>query len=210
MKKLILSLAAAVILALLGFLGWKMLSPDHPRERLSSKADGDVLVEELSYYLHGQKAFGKVYKPCDENGRFPDSLGTRPVVIFFHEPLKTALAAKTAQGLAGRGVITYAVACDGTAKSAKGLAGKIRGEKFTDPDLLFLVADAFNGNAVIDAALQLKGKVAGAVLIEPDPDEKTARKVTRLPYKAVSVGTEEKGNLLPILCAYLEENGAMK
>ena len=209
MKKLVTTLAVIVILALAGLLGWRLFSPDSPRERLTGADGSSILSEELSYYLHGKKAFGKVYKPCDENGNFPDSLGTRPVVAFLHEPLKTAFPVRAAQRLAAQGVIAYVVSCDGQGRTARGLAGKVRGERFTDPDLFFLVADAFNAKAAVEAALRLQDKVAGMVLTGPQLDEKDLRRVTRLPYEVLSLDPEA-ADAAERIGTYLEEHGAMK
>ena len=207
MKKLLLSLAAALVLACLGYFGWKAFGPEKVRERITTREGANVISEALSYYLRGQKAFGKVYKPCDEDGRSVESEGTRPVVLFFHEPLKTAFAAKTAQALAGRGVFACTFSCDGNERTVRNLAAKVAGERFADPDLIFLAADGFSGGAVAAAALKRKDRAAGLMLFAPSLDEKTLRQLPRLPYETLSVGADGK---MDEVFAYLEEHGAMK
>jgi len=207
MKKLLLSLAAALVLASLGFFGWKAFGPEKVRERITTREGTNVVSEELSYYLHGKKAFGKVYKPCDEDGRSVESEGTRPVVLFFHEPLKTAFAGKKAQALAGRGIFACTFACDGNERTVRNLAAKVTGERFADRDLVFLAADGFSGGAVATAALKLKDKAAGMILFAPSLDEKTLRQLPRLPYETLSAGADAK---MDEVFAYLEEHGAMK
>ena len=51
MKKLLLSLAAALVLASLGFFGWKAFGPEKVRERITTREGTNVVSEELSYYL---------------------------------------------------------------------------------------------------------------------------------------------------------------
>ena len=80
---------SVILLALLGIFGLNYLKKNGPRERVVSPDGAKIIVEEMSYYIGGDKLFGKVFKPSDENGNFPDSLGPMPVVVYFHKPLKT-------------------------------------------------------------------------------------------------------------------------
>ena len=91
MKKVIVSLIVSLLAAMLGIVGLNLFKDAGPRERMKAENGSRIIVEELSFYRHGDKVFGKIFKPTDENGFFPDSLGPRPVLIFFHEPLKTAV-----------------------------------------------------------------------------------------------------------------------
>ena len=73
MKKLIVTLSVILIAALLGIGGWFLFKSPGPRVRLQGEKGAKVLVEELSFYNRREKIFGKVFKPADENGNFPDS-----------------------------------------------------------------------------------------------------------------------------------------
>lgn len=99
MKKVIVSLISALLVALLGVIGLNIFKNASPRERVKADNGSRIIVEELSFYHGNDKIFGKVFKPADEKGFFPDSLGPRPVVIFFHEPLKTAYPEGFVKGL---------------------------------------------------------------------------------------------------------------
>ena len=75
MKKIILSIVSVILLALLGLLGFHNLKTNGPRGRVISPTGSKIIVEEMSYYVGGEKIFGRLYKPADVNGNFPDSLG---------------------------------------------------------------------------------------------------------------------------------------
>ena len=92
MKKLIIALVSAILLSILGIAGLNYMKSNGPRDRVLSPSGSKIIVEEMSYYVSGEKIFGKLFKPADENGNFPDSLGPLPLVLFFHEPLKTEWA----------------------------------------------------------------------------------------------------------------------
>ena len=210
MKKFIITLAIAIVVALLGFLGFNFLKNMGPRERVKGENGGNIIVEELSYYCRGAKVFGKVYKPADENGNFPDSLGSRPVVIFFYEPLKTSYPESVLKSLVSKGVIGYASALHEKGKDVPAVVKKIKGEKFTDPDLIFLIGDSYSSEAVVEGAAKLKSSVAGVVLIGPSLEAKGSRKVSKLGYEVLTIDAGQKSSAVPKITEYLELKGAMK
>ncbi len=81
MKKVIISVVASLLVSLLGIIGLNIFKESSPRERVKAENGSRIIVEELSFYHNSDKIFGKVFKPADEKGFFPDSLGPRPVVI---------------------------------------------------------------------------------------------------------------------------------
>lgn len=170
MKKLVVSLAVAIIAALLGVGGWVLFKGAGPRERVEGGNGTKVIVEELSYYNRGRKVYGKVFKPSDENGNFPDSLGTRPVVIYFHESLSTAAPEKMLRQIAARGVVGYSAAFHDKKSEIGFLVKKIGRERFADKDLIFLLTDGAADKAADALASRRRGGVAGHLVIDPaDP-----------------------------------------
>ena len=73
MKKVILSIVSVIILALLGIVSLNQMKNNGPRGRVISPTGSKIIVEEMSYYIGGEKVFGKVFKPADGNGNYPDS-----------------------------------------------------------------------------------------------------------------------------------------
>ena len=103
MKKFIATLAALIILALLGLLGVNLFRNSGPRERIKAENGSKIIVEELSYYRNNGKLFGKVYKPAGEDGYFSGT--DYPTVVFFHEQLKTNLPESVLKALVPEGIV---------------------------------------------------------------------------------------------------------
>lgn len=143
MKKVIVSLISALLVALLGVIGLNIFKNASPRERVKAENGSRIIVEELSFYHGNDKIFGKVFKPADEKGFFPDSLGPRPVVIFFHEPLKTAYPEGFVKALVPEGLIGYTTAFHEKDKDVEFMVKKISKERFADSDRIYLVGDSF-------------------------------------------------------------------
>ena len=210
MKKIIISIAGAVLLALLGILGLNYLKNGGPRERVVSPAGSKIIVEEMSYYIGGDKFFGRIFKPTDDNGNFPDSLGPMPVVVYFHEPLKTEWPENLVKSLVHHGIIGYTCGFRGKDKDAVNLLKRIGKEEFVQPGMLFVVSDASCGNQVVNAVSKLGHKIQGLTLVEPQLTGKANETYLRYGREFLTIGTAEKENAISLLEDYLEERGALK
>ena len=210
MKKVIVSIVASLLAALLGIIGLNLFKEASPRERVKAENGSRIIVEELSFYHHNDKIFGKVFKPADENGFFPDSLGPRPVVIFFHEPLKTTYPEGFVKALVPEGLVGYTTAFHEKDKDVECMVKKVSKEKFADRDRIYLASDAFASEAVVKAAYRLGKAVGGLMLIEPELSEKTSALVPKLGYDVLTVSTSEKASVKSAAIDYLELRGALK
>lgn len=210
MKKVIVSLISALLVALLGVIGLNIFKNASPRERVKADNGSRIIVEELSFYHGNDKIFGKVFKPADEKGFFPDSLGPRPVVIFFHEPLKTAYPEGFVKALVPEGLIGYTTAFHEKDKDVEFMVRKISKERFADSDRIYLVGDSFASEAVVKAAYKLKKAVSGLILIEPELSDKTAGLVPRLGYDVLTIDAAGKASAKTAAIDYLELRGALK
>lgn len=210
MKKVIVSLIVSLLAAMLGIVGLNLFKDAGPRERMKAENGSRIIVEELSFYRHGDKVFGKIFKPTDENGFFPDSLGPRPVIIFFHEPLKTAYPEGLLMSLVPEGLIGYSTAFHERGNDVRFMVKKIRKEKFADAERIILIADTFSAEAVTKAAYRLKKSVSGLILIEPEVSESVSRLTPKLGYEVLTVSTSEKTSARIKILDYLEIRGALK
>lgn len=210
MKKVIVSLIVSLLAAMLGIVGLNLFQDAGPRERMKAENGSRIIVEELSFYRHGDKVFGKIFKPTDENGFFPDSLGPRPVIIFFHEPLKTAYPEGLLKSLVPEGLIGYSTAFHERGNDVRFMVKKIRKEKFADAERIILIADTFSAEAVTKAAYRLKKSVSGLILIEPEVSESVSRLTPKLGYEVLTVSTSEKTSARIKILDYLEIRGALK
>lgn len=72
-----MSLIVSLLAAMLGIVGLNLFKDAGPRERMKAENGSRIIVEELSFYRHGDKVFGKIFKPTDENGfsRTPSGRG---------------------------------------------------------------------------------------------------------------------------------------
>lgn len=210
MKKVIVSLISALLVALLGVIGLNIFKNASPRERVKADNGSRIIVEELSFYHGNDKIFGKVFKPADEKGFFPDSLGPRPVMIFFHEPLKTAYPEGFVKALVPEGLIGYTTAFHEKDKDVEFMVRKISKERFADSDRIYLVGDSFASEAVVKAAYKLKKAVSGLILIEPELSDKTAGLVPRLGYDVMTIDAAGKASAKTEAIDYLELRGALK
>ena len=210
MKKVIVSLIVSLLAAMLGIVGLNLFKDAGPRERMKAENGSMIIVEELSFYRHGDKVFGKIFKPTDENGFFPDSLGPRPVIIFFHEPLKTAYPEGLLKSLVPEGLIGYSTAFHERGNDVRFMVKKIRKEKFADAERIILIADTFSAEAVTKAAYRLKKSVSGLILIEPEVSESVSRLTPKLGYEVLTVSTSEKTSARIKILDYLEIRGALK
>lgn len=210
MKKVIVSLVSSLLVALLGVIGLNMLKGDGPRERVKAENGSRIIVEELSFYNHRDKVFGKVFKPADSNGFFPDSLGPRPVVVFFHEPLKTAYPEAFVKSLVPEGLIGYSTAFHEKGKDVEFIVKKISKERFADSDRIFLVSDTFASEAVVKAAYKMRKAVSGLILFEPQLSDKTAGLIPKLGYDVLTIDASGKSSAKATTIDYLELRGALK
>lgn len=210
MKKVIISVVASLLVALLGIIGLNIFKESSPRERVKAENGSRIIVEELSFYRHGDKIFGKVFKPADENGFFPDSLGPRPVVVFFHEPLKTAFPEGLVKSLVPEGLVGYTTAFHENAKDISFMVKKIGKEKFADAERIILIADSFSTEAAVKASYRLGRAVSGLILIEPELNEKASRLVPKLGYEVLTIDAAGKTSARTSILDYLETRGALK
>ncbi len=210
MNKVVVSIVTAVLVGLLGILGWTVFKGDGPRERVSDESGNKVLVEELSYYDHGRKVFGKVFKPGDENGNYPDSLGSRPLLVFIHEPLKTAEPEKLLGSMVPKGFIGFSAALHGNGKKIADLVRKAGRERFVNDELIFLISDSYSAETVIAAAHRLKEDISGVILFRPSLEEKTLKSVPKLSYDVLSLDSGISSSAIPAIFEYLELKGALK
>lgn len=210
MKKVIVSLVVSLLVAILGVIGLNIFKEASPRERVKAENGSRIIVEELSFYKHNDKIFGKVFKPTDENGFFPDSLGPRPVVIFFHEPLKTAYPEGLLKSLVQEGLIGYSTAFHENGKDISFMVKKIGKEKFTDAERIYIIADSFASEAAVKAAYKLRKAVSGLVLVEPELSEKTSRLTPKLGYEVLTIDAAGKTSARSKILDYLEVRGALK
>jgi len=210
MKKFILALVAVLLLAILGILGINIFKGSGPRERIKAESGGKLIVEELSYYNHGDKMFGKLYKPANEDGDFPDSLGSRPVVMFIHEPLKTAYAESMLKSLTSQGLIGYVADCPAKSKGIDFLVKKIGKEKFTSEGMIFIIADAFSAEATVESVSRIGSKIAGLVLIEPALQNKAAIIAQKHESEILTITSDKKSSAVEQIVDYMELRGAFK
>lgn len=210
MKKVVISLISSLLVALLGIIGLNMFKGSGPRERVKAENGSRIITEELSFYKHNDKIFGKVFKPADENGYFPDSLGARPVVIFFHEPLKTAYPEGMVKALVPEGIVGYTTAYHEKEKDVEFIIKKIRKEKFADSERIYLICDSFSSEAVVTAAYNMRKDVGGLIMIEPQLDEKASRMIPKLGFDVLSIDAAGKSTAKASALDYLELRGALK
>ncbi|MBQ6253535.1 MAG: hypothetical protein IJK05_02620 [Bacteroidales bacterium] len=210
MKKLIISIVGAVLLALLGIMGLNHLKKAGPRERVVSPSGSRIIVEEMSYYIGGDKFFGKLFKPADENGNFPDSIGPMPIIVYFHEPLKTDWPESVVKSLVPDGIIGYTTGFRGKDKDAANLLKRISKEAFAMPGMMFVVSDASCGDQVVNAVARLGHKIQGLALVEPALTGKANETYQRYGREFLTIGTEDKGDAVSLIEDYLEERGALK
>ena len=210
MKKVLVSLISAMLVALLGVIGLNIFKNASPRERVKAENGSRIIVEELSFYHRNDKIFGKAFKPADDKGFFPDSLGPRPVFIFFHEPLKTAYPEGFVKALVPEGLIGYTTAFHEKGKDVEFIVKKIGKERFADSDRIYLVSDTFASEAVVKAAYKLKKTVSGLMLIEPEISDKTAGLIPKLGYDVLTIDASGKSSAKDKAIDYLELKGALK
>lgn len=209
MKKFIVYLASAVIASLLGLGGWLVFKGDGPRERVKADNGEKVIVEELSYYVGGGKVFGKVFKPTDENGLFSDSMGERPAVVFFHEPLATSFPQATLTSLSCKGLVGH-MCSPRKARQAEACLEKILGEKFVEKDLVFVVADGPSAEIAAEAAARQKKAVAGLVLIGASDEVLQGKNLRKYGKEPLVIADADKSKAVARILEYLEINGALK
>lgn len=210
MKKLIISIVSAVLLAILGILGLNYLKNSGPRERVVSPSGSRIIVEEMSYYIGGDKIFGKLFKPADENGDFPDSLGPMPLLVYFHEPLKTEWPESLVKSLVPYGILGYTTGFRAKEKDAVNLLKRISKESFVQPEMIFVVSDSSCGDQVVKAVAKLGHKIQGLALIEPQLTGKANEIYQRYGREFLTIGADQKDNAVSMVEDYLEERGALK
>ena len=210
MKKIVISIVSVIILALLGVLGFNQMRNNGPRTRVVSPSGSQIIIEEMSYYIGGEKFFGRLYKPADENGNFPDSLGPLPILVYFHEPLKTEWPENLVKSLVPKGVVGYASGFRGSEKDAVALVKRLANEKFVQKGQIYLVSDASCGNEVVKAVTKLGHRIQGLVLIEPSLTGKARETYVRYGPEFLTIPESEKGNAVELIEDYLEERGALK
>lgn len=210
MKRVIISLVSVILLALLGIVGFNQMKNNGPRGRVISPTGSKIIVEEMSYYVGGEKVFGKVFKPADANGNYPDSLGALPLLVFFHEPLKTEWPENLIKSIVPSGVLGYTCGFRGSEKDAESLVRRLRKEKMVMDDMVFLICDSSCGNETVKAATKLGHKLQGLILIEPSLTGKARETYVRYAKEFLTINESSKPNAVQMIEDYLEERGALK
>ena len=188
MKKLIISIGSAILLALLAIIGLNIYSGRGPRERVKAPDGSKVVTEELSYYVQGKKVFGKLFRPDDSDA------SKKPLVIYFHEPLKTGYPETVLKTLVTEGLVGYATGFRGKDKDAVTIVKRLSKEEFAEKDMVFLISDAFCADEVIVAASRLGHRIQGLVLIEPNPKGKAREIYQAYGREFLTVSSSQKGN----------------
>lgn len=205
MKKLIVSLASLILLALLGVFGLKYLN-NSPRERVKIEDGSTMTVEELSFYSGGEKLFGRLYyKPSTDDAR-----NQTPVVIYFHEPLKTAWPESVIKSLISKGLSGYACGFRGEAKDAVKIVKRIGREPFADLEMLFIISDSSCADEIVLAASKLGHKIQGLILVEPNLTGKAREIYLRYGKEFLTIDSSQRGEAMSLIEDYLEGRGALK
>ena len=210
MKKLIISLASVILLALLGLAGLNQIKQNGPRGRVISPTGSKVIVEEMSYYVNGEKIFGKVFKPTDENGNFTDSMGQMPLLIYFHEPLRTEFPETVVKSLVSNHIVGYTCGFRGDGKDILAIVKRMSREKFVQPGMVFIVSDCSRADDIMKAVAKLGHKIQGLVLVEPNLTGQAREIYVRYGKEFLTINESQKGNAVSLIEDYLEERGALK
>ncbi len=210
MKKVILSIVSVIILALLGIVSLNQMKNNGPRGRVISPTGSKIIVEEMSYYIGGEKVFGKVFKPADSEGNYIGGDDAMPLVIFFHEPLKTEWPENLIKSLVPAGLIGYTCGFRAAEKDAEALVKRLRKEKMVQDDMVFIICDSSCGNEIVKAVSRLGHKIQGLVLIEPELSGKARETYVRYSREFLTVNEAAKPNAKTMIEDYLEERGALK
>ncbi|MGN1216307.1 MAG: hypothetical protein ACI4TJ_08675 [Candidatus Cryptobacteroides sp.] len=210
MKKIITAIVVVLLLAALGILGFRFLGSDSPRRHETTREGNSLVTEKLGWYRGSELISGKLIRPCDSSGTFDESFGARPLVMFVHDPMKVSAAEKVTKQLVPMGVIGYIVPCPDKAEDIVFLIRKMAGQEYADKDRIFLVADSFSSDKVVNALIKAGRKTAGAILLEPQLQGKAALTVERHGAELLVVAPEQEGNALELITDYMEERGAFK
>ena len=210
MKKVIISIVSVILVALLGIMGLNQMKNNGPRGRVISPTGSKIIVEEMSYYIGGEKVFGKVFKPADVSGNDFVSADAMPLVIFFHEPLKTEWPENLIKSLVPSGLIGYTCGFRADERDAEALVKRLRKEKMVQDDMVFLICDSSCGNEIVKAVSKLGHKIQGLVLIEPVLTGRARETYVRYGREFLTIPESAKANALSMIEDYLEERGALK
>ncbi len=199
-KKVIISIVSAVLVALLGGLGWFFLKDFNPRKTVSVDGEGSkikVEVEELGFYEKDDYISGTVYRPVIDEKKFP-------VIVYCHP-----LAADRSAGddlcrlFASKGWVAYAFDFRGGNKTTKStglettgmnveteasdIAAVLKGLKkvhYVQSGKVFLVGEGFGGYAALLAAQKVSVKgmaLIGAEIHRADESKQLYPKVKDIP-----------------------------
>lgn len=210
MKKVIISIVSVILVAMLGIMGLNQMKNNGPRGRVISPTGSKIIVEEMSYYLGGEKVFGKVFKPADASGNDSVSADAMPLVIFFHEPLKTEWPENLIKSLVPSGLIGYTCGFRADERDAEALVKRLRKERMVQDDMVFLICDSSCSNEIVKAVSKLGHKIQGLVLIEPVLTGRARETYVRYGREFLTIPESSKANALPMIEDYLEERGALK
>ena len=210
MRKLIGTIAALVVLAVLAALGVNIFRNSGPRERVKGEDGEKIIVEELSWYNHGEKQDGRIFKPAGENGDNLESLSDRPVVIFFHDPIKTDFAESMLTNLSSQGVVGYSTSCPDKSRDIETIIKKMGKEDFACEDLIFIMADQYSADAVVKAIIKVGNRTAGLILFEPALQSKAGATVAQHSSEILTITSEQMGQCRSLVEDYMEIRGAFK
>ena len=210
MRKLIITIASLILLAILGLAGITFLRNGNPRSKVISPSGSTIVIEEMSYYIGGEKVFGKVFKPAGEDGSFDGSAGPLPAFIFLHEPLKTDWPESVVKSLVPSGIIGYTNGFRGSVKDIVKLVNRVGKEKFVQQEMLFLACDVSCCDETMLAVEKLGHKIQGLIIVEPRMTGKASELYQRYGKEFLTIDASQKGNAVSLIEGYLEERGALK
>lgn len=175
-KGLIKTLAAAVILTLLGVGGSIYVKSLSPRKTIQEEGM-KIYVEGLSFYSGSDKIVGTVYKPQDTTGK-------KPVVIWCHDLGSDAKSAdQVCRAIASKGYIAYAFDFRGGSPQSKStgdplsmsvntekkdletVIGKLRKESFVSDNRIYL--GGYSMGALVASMASGEKGVKGLILVAP-------------------------------------------
>ena len=155
---------ALIAAALLGG-GYWWLRTQAPRDTVKVRETGvKVDVEELSFYgPGGEKIPGKVYRPSESLDE------RRPAIIYCQD---ISYGDSWCRSLSGTGAVCYCFDFQGDGEKARTreletvLKG-IRGNRFVDPDKVYLLGEANGCLTASNVAFDNPKKIKGLILVSP-------------------------------------------
>ena len=200
-KKAAVSLVSAILVAILGGLGWYFLKDFNPRKTVTLAGEESkikVEVEELGFYDKDNYISGTVYRPLTDEKKYP--------VVIYCPPLASDRSAgdDLCRQFAAKGWVAYAFDFRGGSRGGKStqlettsmsvetqaadIASVVKGLRkvnYIQDGKMFLVGEGFGGYAALLAAqkgLSVKGMaLIGAEYNRSDESRESYPKVKDIP-----------------------------